>query len=217
MPPHPSSPAFPSSASNDRGLRIWQAGDQPNRQFHHAPCRQTVAPKEVDKTTRQSSARRLETRRQGYRLHRELLALGIANYAVRPRDWDEYGKKVKTDNGDGRQLVLNLDRPAFSTASFGSGKDSVYRPRERRSFRPSIPLDAPATAPFRAGTGRPCSEAATGWQQPWSISRMIVSSAKTSVRRFRRTPVGGGSRGENLVRSGLRRTHGHGAFGACAV
>ena len=51
-----------------------------------------------------------------YRLHREVPALGIANYAVRPRDWDEYGKKVKTDNRDGRQWVLNLDRPAFPTA-----------------------------------------------------------------------------------------------------
>jgi transposase len=46
----------------------------------------------------------------GYGLHRKLAALGVTNYVVRPRDWDEYGKKVKTDKRDAKQLVLNLDR-----------------------------------------------------------------------------------------------------------
>ena len=46
----------------------------------------------------------------GYGLHRDLLALGITNYVVRPRDWDEYGEKVKTDKRDAKGLVLNLDR-----------------------------------------------------------------------------------------------------------
>jgi len=34
----------------------------------------------------------------------------VINYVVRPKDWDEYGKKVKTDKRDAKQLVLNLDR-----------------------------------------------------------------------------------------------------------
>jgi transposase len=34
----------------------------------------------------------------------------VTNYVVRPRDWDEYGKKVKTDKRDAKQLVLHLDR-----------------------------------------------------------------------------------------------------------
>jgi transposase len=46
----------------------------------------------------------------GYGLHRRLAALGLTNYVVRPRDWDEYGQKVKTDKRDARQLALNLDR-----------------------------------------------------------------------------------------------------------
>ena len=46
----------------------------------------------------------------GYRLHRTLKDLGITNYVVRPRDWDEYGKKVKTDKRDAKEMVLNLDR-----------------------------------------------------------------------------------------------------------
>ena len=46
----------------------------------------------------------------GYRLHRTLKDLGITNYVVRPRDWDEYGKKVKTDKRDAKAMVLSLDR-----------------------------------------------------------------------------------------------------------
>ena len=46
----------------------------------------------------------------GYSLHRELEKMGITNYVVRPRDWDEYGKKVKTDKRDAQQLALHLDR-----------------------------------------------------------------------------------------------------------
>ena len=46
----------------------------------------------------------------GYQLHRQLKDLGITNYVVRPRDWDEYGKKVKTDKRDAKAMVLHLDR-----------------------------------------------------------------------------------------------------------
>lgn len=46
----------------------------------------------------------------GYSLHRELEKRGVVNYVIRPRDWDEYGQKVKTDQRDARQLALELDR-----------------------------------------------------------------------------------------------------------
>src|SRR6266849_3554260 len=46
----------------------------------------------------------------GYSLHRKLEKMGVTNYVVRPRDWDEYGKKVKTDKRDAKQLPLHLDR-----------------------------------------------------------------------------------------------------------
>ncbi|PWU16472.1 MAG: hypothetical protein C5B50_13590 [Verrucomicrobia bacterium] len=46
----------------------------------------------------------------GYSLHRKLERMGVSNYLVRPRDWDEYGKKVKTDKRDAKQLALHLDR-----------------------------------------------------------------------------------------------------------
>jgi transposase len=46
----------------------------------------------------------------GYSLHRNLEKIGATNYVVRPRDWDEYGKNVKTDKRDAQQLALHLDR-----------------------------------------------------------------------------------------------------------
>jgi transposase len=36
--------------------------------------------------------------------------MGITNYVVRPRDWDEYGQKVKTDKRDATALADCLDR-----------------------------------------------------------------------------------------------------------
>ena len=46
----------------------------------------------------------------GYGLHRKLEQLRATNYVVRPRDWDEYHKKVKTDKRDAKELALHLDR-----------------------------------------------------------------------------------------------------------
>lgn len=46
----------------------------------------------------------------GYGLHRALTAMGIHNVVVRPQDWDELGKGVKTDKTDALALVQRLDR-----------------------------------------------------------------------------------------------------------
>ena len=46
----------------------------------------------------------------GYCLHRRLAKMGVTNYVIRPRDWDEYGKKVKTDKRDALAMALCLDR-----------------------------------------------------------------------------------------------------------
>lgn len=46
----------------------------------------------------------------GYVLHRQLESMGIENLVVRPRNWDEYGSKVKTDARDARELCSHLDR-----------------------------------------------------------------------------------------------------------
>jgi transposase len=46
----------------------------------------------------------------GFVLHRRLIGLGVKNLVVRPRNWDEYGKGVKTDRRDALALVSCLDR-----------------------------------------------------------------------------------------------------------
>ena len=46
----------------------------------------------------------------GFVLHRRLVGLGVRNLVVRPRNWDEYGRKVKTDRRDALALVSCLDR-----------------------------------------------------------------------------------------------------------
>jgi transposase len=46
----------------------------------------------------------------GYSLHRQLLKMGVQNVVVRPQNWDELGRKVKTDKTDALALVIRLDR-----------------------------------------------------------------------------------------------------------
>lgn len=46
----------------------------------------------------------------GFVLHRRLLAMGVRNLVVRPRDWSTYGERVKTDGRDAGALCSCLDR-----------------------------------------------------------------------------------------------------------
>ena len=46
----------------------------------------------------------------GFVLHRRLEEVGVKNFVVRPRNWDEYGSSVKTDARDARELCGHLDR-----------------------------------------------------------------------------------------------------------
>src|ERR1700722_11848957 len=46
----------------------------------------------------------------GYVLHRRLVAMGVRNLIVRPRDWSTYGERVKTDDRDAGALCSCLDR-----------------------------------------------------------------------------------------------------------
>lgn len=74
----------------------------------------------------------------GYGLHRRLAALGVTNYVVPPRDWDEYGQKVKTDKRDARELAQNLDRyvsgneKAFSVVRVPTEAQEQARSRSRQ-------------------------------------------------------------------------------------
>jgi transposase len=46
----------------------------------------------------------------GYVLHRQITALGATNHVIRPRNWDEQHKRVKTDRTDALAMLNALDR-----------------------------------------------------------------------------------------------------------
>ena len=46
----------------------------------------------------------------GYGLHRQLTALGVTNHVIRPRNWDDQHKRVKTDRTDALAMLNALDR-----------------------------------------------------------------------------------------------------------
>jgi transposase len=46
----------------------------------------------------------------GYGLHRQLTGLGATNYVIRPRNWDEQHKRVKTGRTDALAMLNALDR-----------------------------------------------------------------------------------------------------------
>src|SRR6185503_2206634 len=46
----------------------------------------------------------------GYVLHRQLTEAGVTNYVIRPRNWDDQSKRVKTDRSDARAMLSALDR-----------------------------------------------------------------------------------------------------------
>src|SRR5919197_2546605 len=46
----------------------------------------------------------------GFTLHRQLVAQGAINYVIRPRDWDDNRKGIKTDRTDALSILQALDR-----------------------------------------------------------------------------------------------------------
>ncbi len=46
----------------------------------------------------------------GYGLHRQLLEMGATNYVIRPRNWDDQSRRVKTDRVDARAMLGALNR-----------------------------------------------------------------------------------------------------------
>lgn len=82
------------------------------------------APKPPQKLQRQALLRWLLDRRRdgwdvvtcyeagpfGYTLHRLLTNSGIRNLVIRPRNWDDEQKRVRTDRSDTRSMLVALDR-----------------------------------------------------------------------------------------------------------
>jgi transposase len=73
----------------------------------------------------------------GYGTHRQLAELGIENVVVRPQDWDELSKGVKTDKSDALALVQRLDRyvagntKAFAVVRVPTEQEEIARSESR--------------------------------------------------------------------------------------
>jgi len=71
----------------------------------------------------------------GYVAHRRLEAMGIENLVVRPRDWDAYGQRTKTDARDARELCGCLDRYlAGNTSALTVVRVPTLEEERQRSF-----------------------------------------------------------------------------------
>ena len=78
----------------------------------------------------------------GYSLHRQLEAMGVTNFVIRPINWDTHGKNVKTDARDAHQMALCLDGylrgndRSFSTVRVPTEKEEQQRSlvRQRQSL-----------------------------------------------------------------------------------
>ena len=83
----------------------------------------------------------------GYSLHRELLEMGVQNIVVRPQNWDEHGRKVKTDKTDALALVQRLDRyvqgnrHALARLASMSRKGNCYDNATMESFWSTLKLE----------------------------------------------------------------------------
>jgi transposase len=74
----------------------------------------------------------------GYGTHRQLSDLGITNIVVRPQDWDELGKGVKTDKSDALALTQRLERyvagntQAFAVVAVLTPEEEIARSESRQ-------------------------------------------------------------------------------------
>jgi hypothetical protein len=80
----------------------------------------------------------------GYVLHRRLVALGVQNLIVRPRDWSTYGERVKTDSRDAGALGA---LPPSACADIRLRPGLPDRRRSRRSRFHQNPMYFPIFKP----------------------------------------------------------------------
>ncbi len=82
--------------------------------------------------------------------------MGIQNYVIRPQNWDELGRGVKTDKTDALALVLRLDRLlAGNTKAL-----AVIR----------VPTEAEEQArSAEAGNGNNCANTASAWKPKGAV------------------------------------------------
>lgn len=107
----------------------------------------------------------------GYALHRKLLDMGVTNYVIRPVNWNEHGKRVKTDARDAAAMALCLDGylrgndRSFSVVTAPSEQQERLRSLERQ--RDSLVKERKRNAARCKGTARYYAHSLKGeWWKP---------------------------------------------------
>ena len=91
----------------------------------------------------------------GFGLHRRLLRFGVKNLVVRPRNWDEYGKKVKNfgdQNGPEvfgevtlTDALVHSINAVFCEIGMAMGPKTILSYAKRFGFYSTPPLETPAS------------------------------------------------------------------------
>ena len=93
----------------------------------------------------------------GYGLHRQLSALGVTNYVIRPRNWDDQHKRVKTDRTDALAMLSALDRflagNSHALALVRVPSPAQERQRSQSRLRQSLKRDLKLIAQRGRGLG----------------------------------------------------------------
>ena len=110
----------------------------------------------------------------GYVLHRQLTALGVTHYVIRPRNWDDQHQRVKTDRTDARAMLNALDRyvagNAHALALVRVPTEAQERRRSESRIRQSLRRDLKMIVQRGRGLGLPYGCRLTGkWygQRNW--------------------------------------------------
>ncbi len=118
----PATPARPPRPGSRGKLKV--AIDTHADSCSVCPMFEGMAPKPVQKLSREQLLTSLtKYQRQGwevvtcyeagplgYGLHRDLQERGIRNLVIRPRNWDDQQRRVRTDRTDTRSMLVALDR-----------------------------------------------------------------------------------------------------------
>lgn len=114
----------------------------------------------------------------GYTLHRKLLDMGVTNYVIRPVNWNEHGKRVKTDARDAAAMALCLDGylrgndRSFSLVTVPSEQEERLRSLERQ--RDGLIKERKRNAAKGKGAARYYGQSLQGqWWKParWELAK----------------------------------------------
>jgi len=138
----------------------------------------------------------------GYGPHQQLRALGVSNHVIRPRNWDDEHKGVKTDRTDALSMLSALDRfvagNRHALALVRVPTEAEERARTESRLRQSLKKDLKRIAQRGRGLAllRLPAQGLLVWRAPLAatgdsrLARHMIDSAASRRHRLEPTPQG---------------------------